>query len=174
MSERHPNIVNAEDLPWIDLAAVRRASSPGDQDRGYQFGAQARKLAAEAGAGKLGCTMYELASGLKSFPFHYHLCNEEAIFVLAGAATLRLGDRELELRAGDYVALPPGPDHVHQLINRSGAPVRYLCLSTTERPEIAVYPDSNKVGMFGGPGTAVERQYHRLGETLPYWDGEDR
>jgi hypothetical protein len=37
---------------------------------------------------------------------------------------------------------------------------------------MAVYPDSNKVGMFGAREGSV-RQFHRLGETLPYYDGED-
>jgi len=175
MSERHPNIVQAADLPWIDTSGVKRATSPGDQDRGHQFAAQARPLSKPAGGVRLGCTLYELASGRKSFPFHYHLGNEEAIYILEGAVTLRLGDREIALRAGDYAAFPPGPGHAHQLINASGATVRYLCLSTNDWPEIAVYPDSNKVGMFGGPpGDGSVRQFHRLGETLPYYDGEDR
>jgi uncharacterized cupin superfamily protein len=90
-------------------------------------------------------------------------------------ATLRLGDREIAVRAGDYIALPVGPGHAHQLINTSGAPIHYLCMSTLQTPEVAVYPDSHKIGFstaLGGPaGGSFEVQ--RLGTSLPYYDGED-
>ncbi|HEX7841389.1 MAG TPA: cupin domain-containing protein, partial [Kofleriaceae bacterium] len=128
MSERHPNLVNAHELAWIDLA------DPG----GRKFGTRAKPLAFPAGAARLGCTLYELPPGKRSCPFHYHLANEEAIYILDGEATLRLGDREISVRAGDYIAFPVGPDHPHQLINRSGAAVHYLCMSTLQTPEVAV------------------------------------
>lgn len=67
--------------------------------------------------------------------------------ILEGEVTLRLGDREIAVGPGDYIALPAGPDHPHQLINRSGSPVRYLCMSTMQYPEIAFYPDSRKIGV---------------------------
>jgi uncharacterized cupin superfamily protein len=176
MSDRHPNIINAQDIAWIDTAEVNRAASPGDRDRGHQFGARARPLGRNAGAGKLGCTLYELPPGKRSFPFHYHLANEEAIYILDGEATLRLGDREIAVHAGDYIALRVGPDHAHQLINNSGSAIHYLCMSTLQYPEIAMYPDSRKFGaisMSTEPGGAPFRQLHRLGESLPYYDGED-
>ena len=177
MSERHPNIVNGHEVEWIDTAEATRAASPDDRDRGKQFGSRARRLAQAAGGGKLGCSLYELAPGKRSFPFHYHLANEEAIYVLDGEATLRLGDREIPVKAGDYIALIPGPAHAHQLINESSAPVHYLCLSTMQYPEVAVYPDSRKVGFisqYGSPdGGGPFRQLQRFGESLAYYDGED-
>jgi hypothetical protein len=57
----------------------------------------------------------------------------------------------------------------------SAAPLRYLCMSTTQTPEVAVYPDSHKVAFstaLGGPaGGPFEVQ--RLGTSLTYYDGED-
>jgi uncharacterized cupin superfamily protein len=177
VDDRHRHIVHADQVPWVDMAEVKRADHPGDRDRGHQFGARARMLARAAGGAQLGCTMYEVPAGTRSFPLHYHLGNEEAIFVLDGAATLRLGDRELPIRAGDYIALPTGPALAHQVINASGAAVRYLCMSTMHSPEVAVYPDSNKIGVFAasttGAGVPAVRQFHRLGDSLPYYDGED-
>src|SRR5262245_46144049 len=117
MSDRHPNIINAQDIDWIDTAEATRAASPADKDPGHHFGARARPLGRNAGATRLGCTLYELPPGKRGFPFHYHLANEEAIYILEGEATLRLGNREIAVRVGDYIALPVGPDHAHQLIN---------------------------------------------------------
>jgi len=176
MSDRPPNIVNAEQLAWVDTAEANRAASPADRDRGHQFGSRAKRLAASAGGARLGCSLYELPPGKRSFPFHYHVANEEAIYILDGEVTLRLGDREIAVGPGDYIALPVGPDHPHQLINRSGSPVRYLCMSTMQYPEIAFYPDSRKVGVIapsGGVPGGPFRQLQRIGESLSYYDGED-
>jgi uncharacterized cupin superfamily protein len=122
--------------------------------------------------------LYELPPGKRSFPFHYHLAQEEALFVLEGSARLRLGAQEIQVAAGDYVALPVGPDHAHQMINSSTEPCRYLCFSTLGFPEIAVYPDSKKLGLLGGRASvdasgAPLVQVSRYGETLGYYDGEE-
>jgi uncharacterized cupin superfamily protein len=176
MSVQHPNIINAAQLEWVDTAEANRAASPEDRDRGRQFGARAKMLAAAAHASKLGCTLYELLPGKRSFPFHYHVGNEEAIYILDGEARLRFGDQEFAVRAGDYVAIPPGAELPHQLINTSAAAVHYLCMSTRQYPELVVYPDSKKVGFIhptGGPGGGVLRQLHPLGTSLGYYEGED-
>jgi uncharacterized cupin superfamily protein len=175
MSDRHPNIVNADQLDWLDLAEATRAAFPGDAGRGLSFGARGKPLGVAAGCARLGCSLYELPPGKRGFPFHYHLANEEAIYVLDGEATLRLGDREIAVRAGDYIALPAGPGHAHQLINRSAAPVHYLCMSTLQTPEVAVYPDSHKVAFSTAPGGPAGGPFEvqRLGTSLTYYDGED-
>ncbi len=49
------------------------------------------------------------------------------------------------------VALQPGPPG-HQLVNRSPAPLRFLALSTMIEPEVAVYPDSGKIGVLAHEG----------------------
>lgn len=175
MSERHPNIVNAADLAWIDTAEAARAATPADRHRGSRLGSRAKRLANAAGASKLGCSLYELAPGKRGFQFHCHMANEEAIYILEGEATIRLGDREIPVGAGDYIALPPGPAQPHQLMNTSNAPVRYLCMSTMQWPELVFYPDSQKVGFMAptGPDGSMVRQLQRIGESLTYYDGED-
>lgn len=175
MNERHPNIVNHARLPWIDTAEATRAAFPADHDRGKQFGARAKPLGVHAGCARLGCTLYELPPGKRSFPFHYHLANEEAIYILDGEATLRLGDREISVGPGDYIAIPAGPAHPHQLINRSSTSIHYLCMSTLQTPEVAVYPDSGKIGFSTAPGGPAGGPFavQRLGTSLPYYDGED-
>jgi uncharacterized cupin superfamily protein len=116
-----------------------------DLDHG-KFGYKRKRLGAAAGGKGIGASWFELAPGKRAFPFHYHLANEEAVYVLEGEGTLRLGDEEHPLRPGDYVTFIPGPP-AHQIVNTGSGPLRYLSLSTMLEPEVAIYPDSKKVGV---------------------------
>jgi len=128
-----------------------------------------KRLGAAVGAKGLGVSWFEIPPGKKAFPFHYHLANDEAVFVLEGEGVLRSGEEEAPLRAGDYVAFPPGPPG-HQIVNRSQAPLRYLAMSTMREPEVAVYPDSKKVGLLArGHGMM---SVHRQDDAVDYYEGE--
>ena len=54
------------------------------------------------------------------------------------------------LKAGDTTAFPVGPGGRAQGFNATEAPVRFLMLSTKDEPAVAVYPDSNKIGVWTG------------------------
>ena len=145
-------------------------------ERGTVFENRQRKLAAAAGGSQLGCTLTEVPPGKTAWPFHAHLGNEEAIYVLEGHATLRLGDRQHALKPGDYVALPARADAAHQVINTSAAPVRYLAISTMNPTDVIVYPDSKKHGILAGgtPGSASEglMEYVPIDASVTYWHDE--
>ena len=133
------------------------------------FAFRRKRLGAAAGSKGLGVSWFELPPGKKSFPFHFHLANDEAVFVLEGDGVVRLGEEELKVRAGDYVAFPPGPPG-HQMINRSDAPLRFLAMSTMREPEVAVYPDSKKVGVLArGHGIM---SVHRQDDAVDYYQDE--
>ena len=116
--------------------------------------------------------MFLVQPGRRAFPFHAHLVNEEALFILDGTGSLRLGDHTVAVRAGDYVALPAGTDGAHQLVNDGDAPLRYLCVSTMTSPEVALYPDSDKLGVMGGQPTPIRVLVRRDAATAGYFDGE--
>ncbi|WNG54060.1 cupin domain-containing protein [Archangium gephyra] len=163
----HPHVVNAQDLPWSEST------------RGLRIAMRRKQLGAAAQGQKLGCSLFELPSGKQSWPRHYHLANEEALFILEGSGTLRLGDETVPLKAGDYVALPAGPACSHQLINESGSPLRYLAFSTMLEPDVIVYPDSKKVGVLAGAAPGGNKAARTLEAYLPlssqvsYWTGEE-
>jgi uncharacterized cupin superfamily protein len=133
------------------------------------FAFRRKRLGAAAGSKGLGASWFELPPGKKSFPLHFHLANDEAVFILEGEAVLRLGDEEHQLRAGDFVAFPPGPPG-HQIINRSDAPLRFLALSTMREPEVAVYPDSKKVGLLARSHGMMS--VHRQDDAVDYYEDE--
>ncbi|MEO5881531.1 MAG: auxin-binding protein, partial [Caldimonas sp.] len=64
-------------------------------------------------------------------------------------------------------------DYPHQIINTSAAPLKYLSISTRERPEIVEYPDSGKfLAMAGEPGDKGFGRMARRADDLDYWEGE--
>jgi uncharacterized cupin superfamily protein len=134
---------------------------------GYKGGYN--RFGPEIGAEKIGGTVYELPPGQALCPYHYE-SDEEWVLVLEGELTVRTPEGESTLRRGDVTAFPIGPDGAHKTSNRSGAPVRFLMLSTKMEPAIAVYPDSNKIGVW--TGRRDEHVLVRLGESLDYYDGE--
>jgi uncharacterized cupin superfamily protein len=119
-------------------------------------------------AAKLGAGFDILAPGMRSCPYHYHLAQEEMFVVLEGAGTLRVAGEMLPVTAGDVVFIPAGPEYPHQFINTTSAPMKYLSISTQERPEICHYPDSGKVGAFAKDHRLMQRPELNL----DYWDGE--
>ena len=132
---------------------------------------RAARLGPRLGGEKLGASVYELQPGERSFPYHYEYGAEEWIIVVAGQPTLRVPDGEHELRAGDVVCFPEGPDGAHLVRNDSDEPVRFLIASTKQLPDAAVYPDSGKVGLWTGNESDPPRLF-RTGDAVDYWDGE--
>ena len=114
------------------------------------------------GAEQIGGTVYELPEGERTFPFHFHHGIEEWLIVLAGTPVLRDRDGERELRRGDVVCFPIGPDGVHQV----RGPGTVLIVSTGRLPASTEYPDSGKVGV------TPPRKIFRLADATDYWEGE--
>lgn len=118
------------------------------------------------GAAKIGATVYELADGDWSFPYHFHHGVEEWCWVLRGTPLLRSPDGERELREGDVVCFALGAPGAHAL----RGPGRVMLFSCGAPPYISVYPDSDKVGVRPGPGG--DRLMFRRGDAVDYWEGE--
>jgi uncharacterized cupin superfamily protein len=156
MERRHPNVANIDEIP------------AGDGPRKGRLGAKMTALGRAAGNERLGCTYYEVEPGNAAFPFHWHGANEEAILVLGGTGTMRLGDAEVAVRAGDWIAMPPGRQHPHQLRNTGAETLKYVCVSTKIAPELAGYPDSRKVGVLMADYRALFLEESQVG----YFDRE--
>jgi uncharacterized cupin superfamily protein len=118
------------------------------------------------GASALGLSVYELPPGQSICPYHYELGFEEWLVVLSGRPTLRAPDGEHELRAWDCVFFPDGPDGAHKVTNRTEETLRVAILSNKGEPGAAVYPDSEKIGIWP-PG-----HLFRKADEVGYWEGE--
>lgn len=160
-ARRHPNVVHRDE---VEPTIVERGR--------HRF--QRRALGSASGSTQLGGSLMELAPGAVSYPLHFHCANEEAIYVISGQGTARIGDSRVAVRAGDWIALPVGPEHAHQMINDGAEPLVYLVLATDHKCEVIGYPDSKKIAALGGDSWERPwvREIKRSGDTLDYWDGE--
>jgi|ERR671937_724768 uncharacterized cupin superfamily protein len=159
---RPGNIVASLELPAEELA------------HGDRFRAFRRRLAMAAGGEKLGCSLWELPPGKAAFPLHKHFGNEEAVYVLEGNGTVRLDAEKYPIRAGDYLVFRAGQE-AHQIVNCSSAPLKFLAFSTMNYPEVATYPESQKVGVIGGPPRPDRKHIlgvYKVASSVDYWEGE--
>jgi len=132
------------------------------------------RLGRQAGAQRLGASLWELPPGQAAYPYHAHLAEEEMIIVLSGSPHLRTPDGWRELAEGEVVSFPRGEQGAHQLVNRSEETVRFLALSTSDEPDIVLYLDSGKVGAFERrPDGGGLRMFFRGADEVGYWDGEE-
>ena len=127
------------------------------------------RLGPSLGAAKMGATVYELPPGEAICPYHYEYPNEEWVLVLRGDPVLRTPDGERTLWPGDLVCFPEGPAGAHSV--RGGTETAHvMMLSTKQKPDVSVYPDSDKIGVF--PGNDDDTKLFRRRDAVDYLDGE--
>jgi uncharacterized cupin superfamily protein len=114
----------------------------------------------------LGASVYVLDEGQSVCPYHWEAGDEEWLLVLDGRPTVRTPEGEEELGPGDVVCFPAGPEGAHKASNPRSEAVRIVIFSTRNEPAVAVYPDSDKIGVWP-PG-----KLFRGGDAVDYWEGE--
>jgi len=151
-----------------------------DGGNGEQFVAKLGRIGAVIGAHKLGCQLHVVPAGKKAFPRHAHHANEEMFYIVSGEGTYRLGDEIFPVREGDVISAPAGDvSTAHQIVNTSGAELRYLAFSTRLDPDVTEYPDSMKfaVASMIPPGagmmSAKFSYTSRKDRPVDYFDGEE-
>jgi uncharacterized cupin superfamily protein len=149
-----------------------------ENGNGKDIGNRRKRLSRPAGGSMIGCSYYEVEPGKSTWPLHAHLGNEEAIFILEGSGTVRIGNEVHTAVKGDYIYLPMGEDRAHQLTNTSHETLKYLCISTMLVPDVVLYPKSGKVGIFNThePMNSNHEGYIKFfstAEALGYYHGED-
>ena len=113
--------------------------------------------------------VYELPPGKSAYPYHYHLKNEETFFILKGEGLLRSSEGERPVKAGDLLFFPAGEEGVHKLTNTSETEMLvYLDFDVVHDLDVAVYPDSGKLGIWGKDVNKV----YRMDDDVPYYEGE--
>jgi uncharacterized cupin superfamily protein len=138
-------------------------------EKGDKFEGNSVRIGPLLGAKDLGYSYDVIPAGKRGCPFHSHRGEEEMFFIVKGAGTLRYGSETRKIRAGDVICCPTGgPETAHQIVNDSDADLAYLSISTMLPVEVCEYPDSKKIGAFGGGKSHMTRTDH----ALDYWVDE--
>ena len=138
-------------------------------EQGEKFACDAVRIGPLLGAKDLGFSYDVVQPGKRSCPFHSHRAEEEMFFIVSGSGALRYGNETRKVRAGDFICCPTGgPETAHQLINDSNAALAYISVSTKLPAEVCEYPDSGKIGGFGG---GLHHMTHTA-DHVDYWKGE--
>jgi uncharacterized cupin superfamily protein len=124
-----------------------------------------RKLGDAAGLTQFGVNLLRLAPGVWSSQRHWHLKQDEFVYVLEGEVVLITNTGEEVLKAGDCAGFKAGEQDGHHLQNRSDRDVLLLEVGTRTPGDGAAYPGIDLVY----PPDGVPALYTRMDGT-PYPD----
>lgn len=147
------------DMPWTERSDKPRFAR---RQRHLSLAAMGRDY-------RVGVAIQELPPGSRSAPAHYHIFEEEHVYILEGALTARIGADAYPMKAGDYVCFPAGQQAGHCLVNDSGAPCRYVVIGERNPREVIVYTDTGKVRVRALGDDAI----FDVAARRTYWEGED-
>ena len=143
------------------------------EERPAGFKARRARIGYDLGTELIGCSLWQLPPGEAAYPYHFHYADEELILVLRGRPTLRTPEGTRELSEGEAVRFPLGEEGAHQLRNDTDEDVTFVAVSSHGRPDVVVYPDSNKIGVGERlPRGGGLREFFRREGAVDYWDRE--
>ena len=145
-----------------DLAANHKC-----EHEGYEY--FRRKFIPFGGSNNTLVSVYEIPPGKAAYPYHYHHKNEETFYILSGMGILKTPEGEHTIAAGELLFFPAGPEGAHKLTNISETDnLVYIDFDVVHDVDIAVYPDSDKIGVWG---MGVNKLYPQDAD-VDYYDGE--
>lgn len=115
---------------------------------GYEY--HRRKFIPFGGAKNTLVSVYEIPPGKAAYPYHFHHNNEETFYILSGEGCLRTPAGERKVGPGELLFFPTGPEGAHKLTNTSDTEMLvYIDFDVVHEVDITVYPDSDKIGVWG-------------------------
>jgi uncharacterized cupin superfamily protein len=103
-----------------------------------------RLLGRYGGGSQVGVGIDILKPRQVSNRFHYHLREEEHIFILKGSATLVLGNNRYVMKERDYCCFPAGQRAGHHLVNHTRQNCVFMTIGDNKPDDIACFPDTGK------------------------------
>lgn len=133
-------------MPVIDdpmsLPGRRGTIYPKPLDAGFE-GRIKRVLTDALGLSQFGVNLTTLEPGAMSSLRHWHVKEDECVYILSGEATLVTDEGEKILKPGMAAGFPAGERNGHHLVNKGTEAVIYLEIGTRSPDEDATYPDAD-------------------------------
>ncbi len=144
-----------------------------DGERPPGFRGRRARIGYELGTALIGASLWELPPGEAAYPYHFHYADEELVIVLSGRPSLRTPEGIRELEEGEVLHFPLGEEGAHQILNQTEETATFLAISSSGRPDLVVYPDSEKIGVGERlPKGGGLRGFFRKADGVDYWSGE--
>jgi uncharacterized cupin superfamily protein len=157
-------------IAGMDSANVFSATVEYDESDPPGYRAGCLRVGSSANGNALAVNVFEMPPGENLCPYHYEY-EEEWLLVLEGELLLRSPEGQRTLARGEIVCFPPGPTGAHKLTNTGSATARLVMFSSAREPAVAVYPDSDKIGVW--PGSSEDKvMLRRADGAVGYFDGE--
>jgi uncharacterized cupin superfamily protein len=147
---------------------IDRAELEDEPDSPDHFAPRGADIGSQIGGEHLGGSLLEIPPGQRTWPYHWESTQEEWLVVLSGTPTLRTPEGEEDLRPGDVVCFPVGPEGAHAVRNATDEPCRVLMVSNRAEVNVIVYADAGKIGI----RTPWRSTNLRETATMDYWEGE--
>lgn len=150
----------------IDAAPTGHGTSYPDPFAGPCKPRRRWRLGDAAGLSQFGVNLLRLPPGAWSSQRHWHLKEDEFVWVLEGEVVLVENEGETVLRVGECAGFRAGVENGHKLENRSDVEAVVLEVGTrTPGGDGADYPDIDMILPLGG-----DRYHHRDGSPYPKHD----
>lgn len=96
-----------------------------------------------AGITGFGFHIIEVAPGDETTEHHAHHHEDECIYVLAGTATARIGDADIEIKPGDFIGYRKG-GLAHSIVNTGKEVLRCIVVGERAPHDVGDFPRLNK------------------------------
>ncbi len=139
---------------------VRTGSVYPSPYREMMAGRSSLRLGDAGGLTQFGVNLVTMAPGAMSSLRHWHLNEDEFVWVTEGECVLVQDAGETVMRAGDCAAFKAGDPDGHHFLNRSDRVARFLVVGTRAAREVATYSDVDlKVEITPGEGGRADFTY---------------
>ncbi|MDK2951579.1 MAG: hypothetical protein PWQ77_1244 [Kosmotogales bacterium] len=153
-----------------DIIHVKTADGPfkhKNEHDGYEY--YKRELVPKGAAMQCAVSIYEIPPLKSAYPYHYHTKNEESFYIISGKGILKTPSGERFVSAGDFLFFPANERGAHKLTNVSETePLIYLDYDTYNDIDVAFYPDSKKIGIWG----KNINQIYKMNNQVEYYKDE--
>jgi uncharacterized cupin superfamily protein len=135
-------------------------------DPSFESPLKTKYLGALAGSERIYLNIDYVKPGARSAKYHSHSLTEEFFLILRGRGSVRIQEKIVPVKQGDFFAKPAGRAIAHQLINDGDEVLEILDCGTNEKNDLIEYPDEDLL--------AVKEQglVFKRSETLKNWSSD--
>ncbi len=147
-------------MPVIDQTKcpVKTGSIYPDPYASMMQGRSSLRLGDAGGLTQFGANLVMLEPGALSSLRHWHLNEDEFVWIVEGECILVQDAGEVVMRPGDCAAFPAGSTDGHHFINRTDKVAKFLVVGSKAKSEVATYSDVDlKVEIGGGKASFTHK-----------------